>query len=280
MINLRHIGTTTIVCSLAAIGTSVLQSRFTVPQSQPLSTVNATLHQDRDGDARDRSAEHPNDWVSRERFEPPWRYQQDERRGDRDRDSRGFDRGRSRELEVTPELRERILRVMKDLRPSLREDDIERLRSMPVDDFRDLMTERAGHILYLSRLSEMRPDLYDIKVQELKVDVQVQAAAGRYRMALAANDASAAAVAREELEEAVTKQYDLRLATRAVEIDMFEQRLQRMREDLAHERESKDERIAAWLDAMRDGEVVAPDGAGRDRGGRSSSDPRRGDRDG
>jgi hypothetical protein len=80
------------------------------------------------------------------------------------------DRRRTRQL--SPEMIQRCLEVAHDVDPALAE-HLEQLRQTRGEPAFGRSIRRARHLVGLARLKERNPQLYDVKVQELKVDAKV-----------------------------------------------------------------------------------------------------------
>jgi len=206
---------------------------------------------------------------------PSWRHD-----GDREGDSRfgRWDRSWPREFVLDREQREVIIDVIHDLRP-LTDQDRERLLAMPEDDLRKVLTEGGGRILYLARLRQINRELYDLKILEVRIGYELMRLVSEYRR-LKGEESAEAEVVREELREKVREQYEIRLATRELEITQLERRVAEMRAKLADEQSQTDEIIDVWMQNMENGSHDEPPGAGYQRGPDAHRDgPPQADRD-
>jgi hypothetical protein len=158
--------------------------------------------------------------------------------GPSDRDWRG-DRGGFR---LTAESREHVLAVIADLQP-LDDEKRARLADMSYDELREFLAEQGGMILGLARLRETQPELYDLRVADMKVLRRIQEQLQKVRTAREENDQDALVAAETELRALVSEQIDLRFAIREREIGALERRVVSMREELERERSQPREEL-------------------------------------
>jgi len=159
----------------------------------------------------------------------------------------GFGRGRS---DLNPEMIERLLEVVRDLDAD-RAVRLEALRSSDPHRFSQVLSRSGRHLLGLSLLKDRDPDLYEMKLAELRVGQQINRIAQEIR---AARDTCS----EEELERLTTmlrdrlrEQSDHNFRARAREIVLLENHLKTTREklveDITRSRETIEERLAELL---------------------------------
>lgn len=202
--------------------------------------------------------------------QPPARGQTD-RRFDTRREGVWGDRRFRRPL--TAEQRQQIIEVVADLRP-LSDADRKKLFELDPERFRGFFMNQGGQILMLARMRESQPELYDLKVKDLKSMRYSHAIARKLHEARAAGGGEAAEAAERELHEAVTAQFELDLQIREQEIILLEQQLERKRAELEHRRTNREEGIRRRMAQMID-RAAAHDGpAWRDRSGEARREHR------
>ncbi len=166
---------------------------------------------------------------------------------------RRFDRGGGG-FHLTPEMREHVLAVIADLRP-LSDEERERLRAMSEDEFRKAVTEQGGMILGFARLRQLQPELYDLRIMDLRLLRQIREHLEAAQSARDSGQTEAMDAARAELRAAIAEQIDLRFNIREREIKALEDRVAEMREELNQEREMpREELVEKRLEMLESGE--------------------------
>jgi len=181
---------------------------------------------------------------------------------------------------LTPESREHVIAVIADLRPlSAEERDL--LATMSPDELRKRLAEQGGMILGLARLREIQPELYELRIRDMRLLRRIQDQLQQLRMAREGGQAEAVAAAERELRVAVAEQIDLRFAIREREITTLEERVATMREELQREREQpRDELITRRLEMFENGDGRDGWRDGERREGDRGPMPQPGDRGG
>ncbi|MGI9014966.1 MAG: hypothetical protein ACR2GY_12055 [Phycisphaerales bacterium] len=253
--------------------------QFTTAAIISLAGMNSTLpQQDGQDDApapmRDRMTR-PDDNARQDGNRPG----PDQRRGidgmpDRDRD-RDRDRG-ERPLRMTPELRASLISVVTDLRP-LNDADRKRLEDMTDDDLAAIATGRMRHLLTLAQLRESDPELYQLKLSDLKLGQRAFSIARKMGMARAGGNADRVQALADELRTVVAEQVDVSLRVKAHEIAAYEARLEVMKGQLERDLSGRGALIARRFEALQRRSESAPAQGGRGSRGRGDDD-RTGDR--
>lgn len=125
-----------------------------------------------------------------------------------------------------------ILAVARDVDPDLA-DKLTRLRAERPDEF-GVSIRNARHLLALEQIKRRDPVLYDMKVSELRVDAKIDRLLGEL---VEARESSSPSVVELEarLEQLVTEQVGLSLATRGRALLRLEQHVKELRGQLAEE---------------------------------------------
>ena len=193
--------------------------------------------------------------------QPPARGETD-RRFDTRRDGVWGNRRFRRPL--TDEQRKQIIEVVADLRP-LSDADRKKLFELDPERFRGFFMDQGGQIFMLARMRESQPELYELKVRDLKSMRYSHAIARKLHQARATGSGEAAEAAERELHDAVTAQFDLDLEIREQEITLLEQNLEQKRADLESRRTNREEGIRRRLEQLIDRAAAHNGPSWRDR---------------
>lgn len=129
------------------------------------------------------------------------------------------------------------------------------------------ISNHGRRLVALAVLREQSPDLYALKIDELRIQREVGDAGRRYRAAVAAGDDAGAALLLDELRLKVTQQVDKELKARAAELVALDQQLRTLQKQVEEEQrqltvESRNRaaRIAELVNVLAavQGERVAP----------------------
>ncbi|MHC4219134.1 MAG: hypothetical protein ACYSU7_11840 [Planctomycetota bacterium] len=175
--------------------------------------------------------------------------------GDRLRGRLGRRDGRGSGRSLSPDLIERCLEVARDVDPALA-DRLESIRrERPPEEFARALRE-ARHLVSLARLKDEDPALYDVKVNELRLDAQVdlvlaELAEARRTMSPGAADLEA------QLYRLVRQQVGYSLIARGMYLNRLNQQMKALRDqlehDLAHNQQAVDRRIKQLLGELDEG---------------------------
>lgn len=164
---------------------------------------------EREGQNSDRAREAPDAGIASSVDDQPWRT--DETRGRR----------------LTPEQIDTAMNIIHELDPD-RADRFERLHERDPRAFERALTRHARGITGLVWIKDKNPELYELKLQELRLDKQVKTLARRIRQVEPARRESLA----EELRGLVRQQVNINLRVRAEELLLLENHVQSMRDQL------------------------------------------------
>lgn len=167
---------------------------------------------------------------------------------------------------LSPEQMDRIIAVARDLSPELaaRLDDA---RGRDAESFRAALGAQAKRLGSLAVLRERRPELYAIRIQELRLESQVLAMGEQLRSAIDAGRSDDAMRLEATLRPLVLSFVDSNLRSRAVELASLDAMMRELRVDLERDARQRTDTVEKWVEALRAGrEPVA-------LGGRRPSDP-------
>lgn len=171
---------------------------------------------------------------------------------------RGLDRGFGRgDRDFTPEQVERVMQVVRDLDPD-RAVRLEELRTSEPERFTMGLARAGRHLLGLSLLKDRDPDLYELKIAELRLSQQINRIA--QEILAARETCSEGELERLEsmLRERLRELSQLNFRVRGREIIMLEEHLKSTREklvdDITHSEERIEQRMAELLHKSDDGD--------------------------
>jgi hypothetical protein len=175
---------------------------------------------------------------------------------------RGPQAGTGQGRALGPEQMDRIIAVARDLSPELAA-RLEDARTRDADSFRAALGSQAKRLGSLAVLRERRPELYAIRVQELKLESQVLALGERLHSAVDAGRADESARLEAELRPLTLTFVDSNLRSRAVELASIDAMTRELRLDLSRDALMRTETVQRWIDALREGREPAPLGGRR-----------------
>ena len=158
-------------------------------------------------------------------------------------------RSRRAPRDLSPELIEQCLEVARDVDPALA-DRLEAIRrEQPAEDFARALRE-ARHLVTLTRLKNEDPQLYDVKVKELRIDAQVDRVLERLLEAQRTSS-TAAADLEAQLHGLVQQQVAVSLVARGMYLRRLNDQMKSLRvqldHDLGHFRQAVDRRMKRLL---------------------------------
>jgi hypothetical protein len=142
------------------------------------------------------------------------------------------------------------------------------LRAMMADDSengRQAIMKSGRRLFGLVMLKEKKPELFETRVEELRVQFDIRKTYERYQAALKTGDAAAILGYKASLTDLAAKIVDLELKARAMELAALDQAVQEMRMKLTKEIEESAERITGMIEgllkpALEGSESPEPDG--------------------
>lgn len=186
------------------------------------------------------------------------------RRGDRGRfgagggmrwprgDGDGPDRGEDRPRRLSPEQIELVMETAREVFPEWAS-QIEELREQDPEGLDRAIAGNARRLFALAMLRERNPDLYKMKVEELRNQMELRRLSGLMRELAEAGDEAAIASSREEIRALAAKHVDLGLRTRATELAAMDQAIRRMRTELEADSLARDAAIDELVAAVEAG---------------------------
>lgn len=161
----------------------------------------------------------------------------------------------TRELDATRV--DALIEVAQDVSPAWAEWLRERRASDP-ESLRTAIAQNGRRLIALSVLREQSPDLYRMKVAEMRLQAETGDAAKRHREAVEAGRTAEADQLAQELREKARAQVDLDLKTRAAELAALDQQVRALKEQLTRDTKGRTQRIDTLVDALTAGKVGDP----------------------
>lgn len=161
----------------------------------------------------------------------------------------GPDFRRRRPVELTDEQIQERLEILQEIHPELAE-RMENLRDENPERVSRALNEQAFWLGRFVELKRTDPVLYELTVENVKLDRASRDLARRYRRAHEAGDDNQVRAIRGEMAAVLEQHFDVRQKMRQHELQVIEQRLQTMRKSLAERLESRDQLIAQRLEQL------------------------------
>ena len=153
---------------------------------------------------------------------------------------------------LSTEQMDRIIAVARDLSPELAA-RLDEARSRDADSFRSALGAQAKRLGSLAVLRDRRPELYAIRIQELRLEAQVLALGEQLHSAIDAGRTDDAARLEATLRPLVLSFVDSNLRSRAVELASLDAMMRELRVDLERDARQRTDTVDQWVNALREG---------------------------
>ena len=167
------------------------------------------------------------------------------------------------------EMVDRVIAVARDVSPE-RAKQLEEKRNVAPDDMSQAMRQSARRLVALAVLKDRNPGLYAIRVEDVRLQLELRTLGEAYRAAQTAGDAAKAKALDTQIAAKVKAQVDVDLKARAQELVALDEQMQKMREDLVQEQKRTAERVSERTEAVKKGEPIQERGMFGEGGGRGS----------
>jgi len=158
---------------------------------------------------------------------------------------------------MAAEMAERVIAVARDVSPELAA-EIERVRAEIPDRMSQSVRMNARRLMGLAVLKDRNPGLYAIRVEELRLQLELRDLGERWRAATAAKDEANASALASQIETKARAQVDVDLKARAQELVALDAQLKTLREELVEEQRRTAERVRERIEAVKSGQPPAP----------------------
>ncbi|MEI6474674.1 MAG: hypothetical protein WCO75_04715 [Planctomycetota bacterium] len=176
---------------------------------------------------------------------------------------------------MPPEMIDRVIAVARDVSPELAA-QLEERRTMAPDEMSQAMRQSARRLVALAVIKERNPNLYAIRVEDVRLQLELRTLGDAYRAAQEAGDASKAAALGVQIAAKVRAQVDIDLKARAQELIALDEQMKAMRDDLVQEQRGTDARVAERIDAVKKGQPIQERGMFGEGGSGGAGGERRG----
>lgn len=146
---------------------------------------------------------------------------------------------------------ERLLAVVRDVAPEWASRVEERLAADPEGTRRQL-AQNGRRFMGLVALRERNPELYQLKVQEIRLQNEARVAAVAYHDALGAGDEGAIKAAEDRLRGVARRAVDANLKARGEELKALAEAVERFKEELLRDAQRIDEETDAMVEQLRE----------------------------
>jgi len=177
------------------------------------------------------------------------------RRSAGDGDS-GSGRARRMAEALSAEELEEVIAVAAEISPEWGAGLRERLATDP-EGLRKAVVNAGPRLLGLTMLKRSHPELFALRVEDLRIQNELKSLVSEYRSRVEAGDASAAAI-EAKLREKVQRQVDLDLRASAMELQALDEQLKRLVEQLKAETLQRSERVERALAEIKAGNEPKP----------------------
>jgi len=163
---------------------------------------------------------------------------------------------------LSPEQMDRIIAVARDLSVDLAT-RLDEARARDAETFRTALGTQAKRLGSLAVLRERRPELYAIRIEELRLEAQVLALGEQVHSAIAAGRTDDAERLEARLRPLLLSFVDSNLRSRAVELASLDSMMRELRVDLERDARQRTDTVERWVEALRDGREPAALGGRR-----------------
>lgn len=164
------------------------------------------------------------------------------------------------EMPISPEMVDRVIEVARDVSPDLAK-QIEERRNASPEEMSQAMRQSARRLISLAVLKQRNPELYAIRVEDLRLQLELRTLGEQYRAAVEAKDDARAKEVEAQIAAKARAQFDVDVRARAQELVALDQQVKTMREELLQEQREADAKVAERIDAAKKGLPI------RQRGG-------------
>ena len=156
---------------------------------------------------------------------------------------------------MSPAMVERVLAVARDVSPELAA-QLEKMRAESPEQVSQAMRQNARRLMALAVIKERNPDLYAVRVEDARLQLELRKLGDQYRAAMQAGDAAAAEAVGTQIAAKVRAQVDVDLKARAQELVALDEQMKALREELVTEERRTAERVAERIDAVKKGQPI------------------------
>jgi hypothetical protein len=172
-------------------------------------------------------------------------------------------------MTMPPEMVDRIIEVARDVSPDLAK-QIEERRNAAPEEMTQAIRQNARRLFSLAVLKQRNPELYAIRVEDLRLQLELRALGEQFRAAVEAKDDARAKSVEAQIAAKARAQFDVDMRARAQELVALDQQVRAMRDELAQEQRESEAKVVERIDAAKKGLPIKQRGGmfmgGEDRG--------------
>ena len=145
----------------------------------------------------------------------------------------------------------RMMALLKEAAPEFAA-RVESLRAANPEAGERMLNRMAPRLRDALQVRAKDPELFELRVTEIKSGIEMLEAARAFRAAADGTDATATATARAALDLAAERQFDARVATQEREMHSLEARVEEIRGQLARKKSERDAMVSEFVERMVD----------------------------
>ena len=174
-------------------------------------------------------------------------------RGDEGANRGGWRGGEGARRELSEEEIDRVIATARDVNAQWA-DELVKLRQSDPKALRERLAREARKLMGLSMLKEREPDLYRVRVEDIRVQNQIRELGEAWNAAQKSGDVSAQEAIMKDIQLSAHKQVELDIQARGFEFVALDKSLKDARKKLQEDIRDRDKSIAEIIEAIRKGE--------------------------
>ncbi|MCE9619430.1 MAG: hypothetical protein K8R92_05940 [Planctomycetes bacterium] len=163
--------------------------------------------------------------------------------------------GEGQRREMSEEEIDRVIATAREVNPEWA-DGLEKLRQSDPKALRDRLSREARKLMGLSMMKEREPQLYKVRVEDLRVQNQIRELSEAWNTAKQSGDLAAQETAMKEIEAGARKQVELDIQARGFELVALDRSLKDARKRLQDDIRDREKSVAEIVDSIRNGEEI------------------------
>ena len=174
-------------------------------------------------------------------------------RGDEGANRGGWRGGEGARRELSEEEIDRVIATARDVNAQWA-DELVKLRQSDPKALRERLAREARKLMGLSMMKEREPDLYRVRVEDIRVQNQIRELGEAWNAAQKSGDITAQEAIMKDIQVSAHKQVELDIQARGFEFVALDKSLKDARKKLQEDIRDRDKTIAEIIEAIRKGE--------------------------
>lgn len=174
-------------------------------------------------------------------------------RGDEGANRGGWRGGEGARRELSEEEIDRVIATARDVNAQWA-DELVKLRQSDPKALRERLAREARKLMGLSMMKEREPDLYRVRVEDIRVQNQIRELGEAWNAAQKSGDVTAQEAIMKDIQVSAHKQVELDIQARGFEFVALDKSLKDARKKLQEDIRDRDKTIAEIIEAIRKGE--------------------------